>query len=499
MIKLSYYSGKRIAVLGLGRSGLSVINSLLESNAEFVLGIDDKIEALKINHHDKYAKHIKEGRLKLINSQSDNILANNLIEQLVLSPGIPVQPKYIHPIIIEARDLGIDLISDLDLLYLHQPQANYIGITGTNGKSTTTMLISHFLKSTLRSGDIVDDLVQVGGNIGIPVLELQPLVTNNNYADTNDKYYVLELSSFQLDISKYLAIDIAICLNITPDHLDRYINIMNYATAKEKIFHLPKALPQNINNIELKSAIKIISLDYIETKLIYKRLIASNKKEKIIPISIKKQLPQGISIINGELTINKVNNIDHYQENISYLLPLPLRGRHNAENLSAALAGCLSLGIPLEAILKAIPTFIGLPHRMQLVAENSNLLFINDSKATNVDSTRYALENFSNIHWIAGGISKDQGIECLANLFYRIESAYLIGESTNDFATILARYGVKHVKCYTLEQALMAVKQNARKGVALLSPACSSLDQWNNFEERGIFFINKVKELWNLH
>ncbi|CAL7962513.1 UDP-N-acetylmuramoylalanine--D-glutamate ligase [Alphaproteobacteria bacterium] len=485
MITTSKYRENTVGVLGLGKTGISLIKSLMAGGAH-VIAVDDKVNVMgQVMSIPEFQQSLQSKQLAVRNI-SPNELAT--LDALFVSPGVPAQQKLSHPLIVQARELNIPILSDLDLLYDCCPSAFYIGVTGTNGKSTTTALITHSLKYCIKYHDntsYIED-VQMGGNIGTPALNLKPFTSPH-------QAYVLEVSSFQLDLLSDIQFDIAILLNTSPDHLDRYGEVKHYIESKAKIFQHNN---KNIPKISEKQFYEIISVDYEETATIYKKLQNNpNIATSVIPISTQSTLLHGISIIQGILYINDCFGIQKQQ---CILPPAPhLQGVHNAENILANIATCLGAGFDIDIVLESLPSYRGLPHRMQLVFQDANFSFINDSKATNIAAVSYALSTYENIHWIVGGFSKDEGIQALSHLFYRVRCAYLIGKTTGEFAKVLDQHGVQHYKCYTLDAALETIKQKVISGNVLLSPACASLDQWKNYEERGDFFEKRVKDLFS--
>ena len=430
-------SNKTVLIIGLGKTGLSAIEFFQKLNYQIYLHDDNQIIL------DKYCEQYKVAKFNY-----------NKIDLLFVSPGIPNNNIKKHKIISWAKKENIPITSDIEIFQNIYPNAKFIGITGTNGKSTTTALTAAILKR------LYGTRVAACGNIGIPVL-------NINDADI----YVIELSSYQLDLLPQTKLDIAVCLNITPDHLNCYLNLNDYAKSKSRIFS--------------DKSINIISADY--------DLCNQFAPENSIKFSREKILEKGISVINNQLYIDRA----------VYSLPKnqSLLGKYNAENIAAAISICYFLDVPINDILQGIRDFSGLPHRMEVIYHNSetNVTYINDSKATNTVSTRAAFEAMQGkkIIWILGGICKDDGIESLNEFFHQLEQVYLIGQSTDVFYEILLKYNIKSEKSYTLEVALNSI-QNTKNCVVLLSPACASTDQWLNFEERGNAFrdmcLSKIKE-----
>jgi UDP-N-acetylmuramoylalanine--D-glutamate ligase len=376
------------------------------------------------------------------------------IDFIVMSPGVPFD----HEAYAFAQKHNIPVISDFDILFLAYPEATYIGITGTNGKSTTTALIGHILKYAGKQ-------MQVGGNIGIPVLELEPMGEGG--------IYVLEASSFQLYLLAFMKFNIAVMLNLTPDHLDRHGDMQSYIHAKARIFR---------NQGSEDKA--IISVDYPEIKS--------------FPEHIKGELTT-ISLHNSADIVvkNRVlyDNINSLKFDFNGMQTLP--GRHNEENIAAAYSACVKAGVSPDTIVAAIRTFQGLRHRMELVASHNGLVFINDSKATNADAAEKALLCYEDIIWVLGGVPKSGGITSLGRHFTRVKKAFLFGQASAEFAITLRAANCEYVECDTLASVLDVIKSSGLKGVVLFSPACASFDQFKSFEHRGDEFCRLVKELFS--
>jgi UDP-N-acetylmuramoylalanine--D-glutamate ligase len=349
-----------------------------------------------------------------------------------------------------ARKHNCPIIGEVELLQQQCPKATYVGITGTNGKSTTTALIGHILEMAGKN-------VQVGGNLGVPALALEPL--------GKDGIYVLEMSSYQLDLLDKTRFDVALLLNITPDHLDRHGTMENYIAAKMRIF---EGATHQIRGVSLEHSPE------------------------------KSSLP-GLSGQSIEADMDHPNKSGGDGGGVGELLPLPptLAGTHNLQNAMAAQAACQTLGVADEIITQATQTFPGLPHRMQWLGEIEGVTFVNDSKATNAEATANALRTYDDIYWILGGKAKAGGIESLEPFFSKICGAYLIGEAQEEFAKTLELHKVPHQRCNILGAAFtQATTQalQAKKGVVLLSPACASFDQFPNFMVRGEAFCQLVEE-----
>ncbi len=470
MVPVNKFRYQEVIVLGVGRSGRPALYSLLTEKAK-VIAIDDNLKALE-----EYCKSnelgvmilqqvISEGRL-IINPDINEIRFKN-IKAVVVSPGVPISHPKPHEIILKAREYNIPLTSDIELLYETCNKSKYIAISGTNGKSTTTALVGHILK-------IAKKTVQVGGNIGVGALQLEPL--------DPEGIYVLETSSFQLELLNKVKFNTAVLLNITPDHLDRHGDFASYKAAKLKIF-----------NNQTKDDYAVVSIDTPEMQGIFDNL-AKNGKQKLIPISTLKVKNNGVSVIDGVI----YDNITPGSSKIFEIGELKgLLGEHNAQNIAAAYVAAKIHGVEEETIIEAIKSFKGLEHRIELVFEKENLKFVNDSKATNTDAAENALKAFDDIYWIAGGISKDQGIECLSHLFHKLKHVYLIGSAAPKFSEVLKKHKVPYTQADTLSKSLELIKEsNLSSGVVLLSPACSSLDQWKDYEHRGSEFKKIVMKIW---
>ncbi len=494
------FANKKILILGLGKTGISAAKKFLAFNIEVYLYDDNEVVLNNaVQTMESYAYDMSHKILPYILQQE--------FDYLFVSPGIPNNKIKKHPLIEYAIAKHIPIISDIAILQLLSSNATYIGITGTNGKSTTTALIGHILNTvgnikTVKYSAIASDMklqnktleieAQTCGNIGIPVLDVQVYTKPS-------QIYVLELSSFQLDLMQAVNCHVSVFLNVTPDHMNCYLDVHDYANAKSKIFSRSHAM------LDQRDCYNIISIDYAETQQIYQELVSQdslNKKVFNIPFSREKTLEYGISLHDSKLVIANCFSI-HGIQTATLSRNNSLIGKYNAENIAAAIAACLACGCDIVSIADSITSFKGLPHRMELVLHDkkNNIIFINDSKATNTAAAGAALAAFSDkkIHWIVGGICKDNGIEELSTFFHSIHTAYLIGSSTDNFAMVLSRYNVQHYKCYTLDNTMKCiVNQNVKDCIVLLSPACSSLDQWKNFEYRGEGFCSLVETLWRV-
>ena len=455
MIVVDSFAGRRVAVLGLARSGIAAARALAAGGAE-VLAWDDKPAV-----RDAVAGEIR--LCDLADADWRDIAA------LVLSPGIPHSFPEPHPAVLRARAAGAEIIGDLELLGRAQPDAAYIGITGTNGKSTTTALIGHILAGAGRR-------VEVGGNLGTAALSLAAL--------GHEGTYVLELSSFQLELITSLAFDVAVLLNITPDHLDRHGDMAGYIAAKRRIFAARGA-----------GATAVVGIDDPICRDICAELRHAGPG-RIIPISITPPAPGGVYAEAGWL-VDALGPEPVRVLDLSQAARLP--GSHNWQNAAAAYAAARAVGIATEAAVEAIRTFPGLAHRQELVATVDGVRFINDSKATNADAAEKALACYQAIYWIAGGLPKAGGITSLGPYFGRLRHAYLIGTATEEFAATLDGE-VSFTRCGDLATAVAAASEQARRdgapeAVVLLSPACASYDQFTHFEARGDAFRELVGNL----
>lgn len=455
MILVPGVQKRKIGVYGLGATGLATAEALVASGAE-VFTWDENEEARVKTANSRYrAEHPKSwpwGELR----------------SLALSPGVPLTHPAPHPIVRKAHQAGVEIIGDTEFfaravnaLEVSQ-RPRIIAITGSNGKSTTTALIGHMLKETGR------DAV-VGGNIGKPILSLPDLVRT--------RIYVLELSSFQLDLAKSLRANTAILLNISPDHLDRHGGMAGYVAAKKRVF---------LNQTREDTA--IIGVDDVWSQGVCAWLMASGGR-KVIPISAEGALGRGVYALGAKLFFSLPQKSGEAGDiaNIA-----ALRGQHNWQNAAAALAAAVAEGVAPNVAARAMERFPGLPHRMEIVAKRGGVLFVNDSKATNADAASRALKSYADIFWIAGGKPKEGGIESLRGLMPRVRGAYLIGEAARDFEAQLSG-SAPCIQCGDLASAVNRAARDASASglaapVVLLSPACASYDQFRNFEERGDIF-----------
>jgi UDP-N-acetylmuramoylalanine--D-glutamate ligase len=390
---------------------------------------------------------------------------------LVLAPGVPLTHPEPHWTVAKARAAGVEIIGDIELFCRERakscPDAPFVAITGTNGKSTTTALTAHLLQAGGRP-------VALGGNIGRAVLDLPPF--------GDGLIYALELSTFQIDLTPSLAPDAAALLNITPDHLDRHGTLENYAAIKGRVFaHLPA------------DGTAVIGIDDNYSRAIADALPGPYAVKRI---AIGHPVETGVWAKDGILT-EVEKGVERGRLGLDGIGSL--RGAHNWQNAATAYALARSQGLDASTIAKGLGTFAGLAHRMEQVARAGPVLFVNDSKATNADAAAKALASFTDIYWILGGRPKAGGLAGLEPFFPRIARAYLIGEAADAFATELGTE-VDHLQCGTLDRAIEAAAADARRSrgkepVVLLSPACASYDQFANFEARGNSFRDIVMRL----
>ena len=453
MIATLPFRDKTVAVLGLARSGLVAARALRASGAR-VLAWDDA----------------EPGRAAAPDLTLTDLATSEPLDwaALVMSPGIPLTHPAPHPAAVRAVRAGIEVIGDIELLGRAGTGARFLGITGTNGKSTTTALIGHVMAALgLPSA--------VGGNLGIPALSLPELGP--------DGHYVIEMSSFQLDLISQLRFGTAILLNVTPDHLDRHGDMAGYVAAKRRIFR---------NQIAGDTA--ILGVDDVTVRALAADL--AHGPARLIRISGEGPVAGGVYVEDGRL----IDDLDGAAAAIMDLTPVPtLPGRHNWQNAAAAYAACRVAGAAPADIARAIATYPGLPHRQELVGTLPGLRFVNDSKATNADAAAKALGCYDRIYWIAGGLPKAGGIASLAPFFPRIAEAFLIGQASDEFARTLdglapvTRSG--DLATAIAEATAAARRDGARDAVVLLSPACASYDQFTSYEARGDAFRQLARQI----
>jgi len=463
------WRGKRFAVLGLARSGAASVRALVAGGARVTAwdandvvrgsilpgtGRGTASEAgggggspLGESGLESPLHHPADGPPP--RAGEDIELADPLTLDLkgfasvVVSPGVPLNT---HPVAAKAREAGVPIIGDIELFAQARselPPHKVVGITGTNGKSTTTALIHHILETA-------GIPARLGGNIGLPVLGQEPLPAGG--------VYVLELSSYQIDLTQSLDCDVAVLLNITPDHLDRYDGFDAYAASKARLFAMQSA-----------GHAAIIGIGDEASQAVAKQVARSGRAEDLTKIA------PGLCMDQSRWPA--------------------LQGPHNAQNALAAIAVCEALGVDQASIDRGLASFPGLPHRMERVATIDGVAFVNDSKATNPESTAPALQAYGRIHWILGGVAKADDLEACRPGFGHVVRAYAIGESADLFARLL--HGEMPVEVSgTLDVAVRAAAGNAMAGeTVLLSPACASFDQFKDYEDRGRQFRAAVEAL----
>ena len=455
-IRIPSVGKEKVGVLGLARSGLAAAEALQASGAEVWAWDDDAAKRTR--------------------AESKGIVCRDLAEAdlsgflgLVMSPGIPHTHPAPHPAAARAKAAGVQLLSDIELLGRACPQARYVGVTGTNGKSTTTTLIGHLLKT---AG--ID--VQIGGNLGIPALSLAPLGKGG--------VYVLEMSSYQLELIPRLVFDVAVLLNLTPDHLDRHGGMDGYIAAKRRIFERQDS-----------EDTAIVAIDDADSEAIYDDLVATGRQQ-MTPVSATRFVSGGVFVEDGLLT-DDTGGWGHPILDLNLVQTLP--GRHNWQNAAAAFAAGRVFEISGRAIAKSLLSYPGLAHRQERVAVIDGITYINDSKATNADAAAKALACYESVYWIAGGKAKDGGIESLASYFGDLRHVFLIGEAADGFARTLDGK-VAYTRSGDLASAVRAATAEARaeglrNAIVLLSPACASFDQFADFEARGEAFRALVEAL----
>ena len=447
-------AGGTIAVLGLGRSGAATAETLIRSGAR-VLAWDDS----------ETARAAVPADILFDLKDADW----NGIAALVMSPGIPLTHPTPHPVAAAAKAAGKPIISDIELLAMSQPAARFVCITGTNGKSTTTTLIAHVLKEAGKR-------VEVGGNLGQAALSLLPVGP--------DGIYVLELSSYQLDITPTPIADVALLLNITPDHLDRHGGMAGYIAAKEQILRAKG-----------KTSLGIIGVDDAPCRQLFAKL--KDGERRLVPISVETATQGGAYVGKDGILMDAIRGAPQKIIDLKSIARLP--GKHNWQNAVAAYVAAKALGLSVEDIVAGFESYPGLAHRQELVATLNGVRYVNDSKATNADAAEKALACYDNIYWIIGGKPKEGGLAGLEPYYSRIRHGFLIGEAAAAFAKQINR-AFPISMSGTLDKAVAdahALAQREKKpgAVVLLSPACASFDQYPNFEIRGNRFRALVEQV----
>jgi UDP-N-acetylmuramoylalanine--D-glutamate ligase len=460
MTPITTFAGRRVAVFGLGLSGLAVCRALKAGGAQ-VAAADDSAAGRDAASAAGFA--VEDLR------QADW----SRFATLVLAPGVPLTHPEPHWTVAKASTANVEIIGDIELFCRERaklsPEAPFFAITGTNGKSTTTALIAHILRAAGRD-------TQMGGNIGTAILALAP--------PADERFHVIEMSSFQIELTPSLDPTIGVLLNITPDHLDRHGTMQHYADLKSRVV--------------AEARRPIVGEDDDWCRDIIERLRLANRTWVDV-VSAQERVSHGWYAQGTELIARApwTGPLGAFADLVGIG---SLRGRHNLQNALAASAACMIAGVSAADVAAALTTFPGLPHRLEEIGRLGRTLFINDSKATNADSAATALAAFpGDIHWIIGGKPKEGGIESLASYFPRIAKAYLIGEASDEFARTLEGKAA-YDRCGTLDAAVAAATRDAASGAAadpvvLLSPACASYDQFKNFEVRGDAFRALVAAL----
>ena len=464
MIPVRGFEGRTVAVFGLARTGLAAARALMAGGALVALW-DEKPEAREAAGAQGFAL-------------TDLSAADwSQFAALMLSPGVPLTHPIPHWTVTKAQAAGVEILGDVELFARtvnaapEHKKPKVVAITGTNGKSTTTALVGHLCAQAGRD-------VRVGGNIGVGVLGLDDM--------HGGAVYVLELSSYQLDLTSSLKPEVAIILNISPDHLDRHGGMEGYVAAKRRIL---------LNQGKGDSA--VVGVDDPWGARICTEITAANRRT-IVPISASKAMGRGVYALDG-LLYDATGERAVEVADLKRARSLP--GRHNWQNAAAAYAAAKGIGISADEAAEHLMSFPGVAHRMETVGAIGRVRFVNDSKATNTDAARQALSSYPKVYWIAGGQPKAGGIEALQDLFGRVQKAYLIGEAAPAFAQTL-RGKAATAECGTMDAAVAAAFADAQaagdEAIVLLSPACASFDQFQDFEDRGEAFRRAVQTLAGL-
>ncbi|MDE2062201.1 MAG: UDP-N-acetylmuramoyl-L-alanine--D-glutamate ligase [Bradyrhizobium sp.] len=459
MIPVTSFAGKTVAVFGLGGSGLASCHALKAGGAEVIAGDDGT---------DRLAEAAKAGFI----TADLRTVDWSRFAALVLTPGAPLTHPAPHWSVVAARAAGVQVIGDIELFcrerQRHAPDAPFVAITGTNGKSTTTALIAHLMR-------VAGYDTQMGGNIGTAILSLEP--------PCKGRVHVIEMSSYQIDLTPSLDPTVGILINVSEDHIDRHGTLEHYAAVKERL----------VAGVQDEGT-AIVGVDDIWCRATADRIEQAGKR--VVRISVRNRLPDGI-YVDHEVIWRASGGVRNEIARIGDIGSL--RGLHNAQNAACASAAALALGVAGDVLQKGLRSFPGLAHRMEQVGRRDNVLFVNDSKGTNADAAAHALSSFADIFWIAGGKPKAGGITSLTEYFPRIRKAYLIGEAAAEFADTLGS-AVAHEISKTLDVAVEHAARDAqasglKEAVVLLSPACASFDQYRNFEIRGTKFRDLVQAL----
>ncbi len=456
MIPLQALRNGRYLVAGLGKSGKGALRALAAAGAT-------------VSAWDDAAETRATAGAAALSSIEEIDWAN--IDAVIWSPGIPHTLPRPHPLATAARAHGVPLICDVDLLVRAKPECVFVGVTGTNGKSTTTSLIAHIVGKSGRA-------CAAGGNLGTPALDLPDLPKGG--------VYVLELSSYQLELVPSLCPDVAVHLNISPDHIDRHGDLAGYVAAKTHLFD--HAAP---------GGVAIVAADDADSRDIAAK-IADRADWRLLPVSAEGATAGGVHVQGGHLFDAAEGTAEH----ILNLAETPvLTGRHNHQNAAAAYAAARAVGVSVADAVAGLRTYPGLAHRQERLGELRGVLYVNDSKATNADAAEKALVSYDTLFWIIGGRPKAGGIEPLRKYFPRIVRAYLIGEAADAFARTIGD-AVPLDRCGTLAVATAKAADDAEafaaahpgsRPVVMLSPACASWDQFTGFEQRGDAFRELVR------
>ncbi len=461
MIPVQGYTGARVGVLGLGRSGLSAARALREGGAVPICWDDNETARIKAEGEGFEAAKL-----------TGKTLAE--LSVLITSPGIAHLYPTPNPVIAEAYELGVPVDNDISLFFRSFATTEWqnmdvvpriVAVTGSNGKSTTSALIHHVLEHTGRA-------TQLAGNIGRGVLDIDPAI--------DGEVVVLELSSYQTDLARALTPDVAVFTNLSPDHLDRHAGMGGYFAAKRRLF--AEGGPERA----------IIGVDEAEGLYLAGQMAQGPQDDRVIRVSVDRKLTEF-----GWTVFARKGFLSEYRKgrqigSIDLRAIKGLPGTHNHQNACCAYAVCRTLGLAPRVIEAGLASYPGLPHRSQIVAEAQGVTYVNDSKATNVDSAKQALGAFKKIRWICGGLEKEGGVGALANAAGEVLKAYVIGRDAEGFALQLS--GVESDICVSMEQAVARAMADAGEGeTVLLAPAAASFDQYDNFEKRGDHFAQLVK------
>ena len=457
-VPVDIFQGERTQVVGMARSGLAAAHALALGGSDVACW--DDFEAGRTQAE-------AEG-FALLDPTAPGTLDG--AAALILAPGVPLTHPEPHPAVPAARAAGVPILGDVELLVRQQKAARFVAITGTNGKSTTTALIAHMLKAAGRR-------VEVGGNLGQAALSLAPLDA--------DGVYVLETSSYQLDLIDQAAFDVGVFLNLTPDHLDRHGSLEGYLKAKKRIFKNDKP-----------GGAAVVAIDDLHTAGVADELSARGTR-RLVRVSAEAPCPGGVYADGPERLID---DLDGRAEAVVAFVDCPaLKGRHNRQNAAAAYAVCRLMGLGRADAVAGLKSFPGLAHRQELVAQIDGVAFINDSKATNAEAAAKALAAYERIYWIAGGRAKEGGLDAALPYLEHVRHAFLIGEAEEAFASALENK-VSITRSGDLARAVeqaftLAGNEGGAGAVILLSPACASFDQFKDFEARGDAFRATVKRL----